>query len=141
MARKKQPVCHGRDGTTLPGVQSHFLLADRWFDGERFRSDPVQIELGAGAIRALRPPSPEAVPTARGFDARGELVLPGLIDAHCHLARTGWFEPQEPPNPEAVARNLRTALAAGVTTAGDMGCTWPLIEDMFTSMPGPPMGS
>src|SRR5262249_53226739 len=59
-------------------------------------------------------------------DAREHALLPGLIDAHCHTARVGLFEPDEPPDPVAVVHNLVGALSRGVTTLGDMGCTAPL---------------
>ena len=77
--------------------------------------------------------SPEAVdavrrPDALRLDHPGASVLPGLIDAHVHLAFTG------PPDPLAalsarddsgllhlMADNARRLLDAGVTTARDLG--------------------
>jgi len=56
--------------------------------------------------------------------------MPGLIDAHCHIARVGLFEPHEAPSVAAVASNLLSALRAGVTTVGDMGCPAPMIQEL-----------
>jgi imidazolonepropionase-like amidohydrolase len=104
------------------------IVSDCHFDGRAFSRDLVFVEISRGAIRALHRAHERSRVPSRAFDARGKTLLPGLIDAHCHLARTGLFEPQEPPSPEAVALNLRAQLQAGVTTAGDMGCPLPLID-------------
>lgn len=99
------------------------LVTDRFFDGRAMREDPVRIEIEGGAIARIEPRAPnDAIPEG-AFDARGATVLPGLIDAHCHAARVGLFEPAEPPNPAAVVANVLAALERGVTTLGDMGCT------------------
>lgn len=98
------------------------ILADRWFDGERLRADPVWIELAGERIASVRPGLPEDPPGAPVLDARGSLVAPGLINAHVHSTRGGMFEPLEPPSVAQVVRNMRNNLAAGITTVGDMGC-------------------
>jgi imidazolonepropionase-like amidohydrolase len=76
-----------------------------------------------GVITHLGPPSPGAPPPGVIVDARGSLVMPGLVNAHVHIARGGTFDPAERISLESVVRNLRGTLAAGVTTVGDMGST------------------
>lgn len=105
------------------------ILADLVFDGRRFERGLRRIAIEHGVVTAIerlaRPPEePTSEPT---LDARGLLVLPGLVNAHVHVARGGAFEAQEPPLPLQAARNLGGALAAGTTTLGDLGCPPPLI--------------
>jgi len=106
-------------------VTDGLILSDRRFDGRRFLDEPAAIELRGGRIAEIhRGEGPAGRPTV--YDARGRTLLPGLIDAHAHVARTGLFEPVEPPNLSAIAHNLRMLLDAGVTTVGDMGGPAPL---------------
>lgn len=104
------------------------VLCDRLFDGVRVRRGPVRLDLAGGRIEAVVE-GDAAIASASGprIDARGDTVLPGLIDAHVHLPRRGMFEAEEPPSIRAIAGNLRRVLSAGVTTVGDMGCTPGLI--------------
>ncbi|MBK7580883.1 MAG: amidohydrolase family protein [Myxococcales bacterium] len=103
------------------------LIVDHLFDGRRFVPGEHEVTLAKGFIRAVRPrPQAESLPPG-ARDLRGGTLLPGLIDAHCHLARVGLFEPHEAPHPRSVAENLSSALRAGITTAGDMGCPAPMI--------------
>jgi len=111
-----------RDATTL--------LADRLFDGFELLRGPHLVEIERGLVARIRPLGEHETLPPGTLDTRGGTLLPGLIDAHCHLARVGLFEPHEAPSPAAVAHNLRSALAAGVTTAADMGCTIPLIRSL-----------
>jgi imidazolonepropionase-like amidohydrolase len=104
------------------------IVTDCLFDGRAFRDEPLRVDVENGTIRAVRPWTEPPPPGA--IDARGKTLLPGLIDAHCHAARVGLFEPDEPPNPPAVAANLAGALSRGVTTLGDMGCTAPLARSL-----------
>jgi len=106
------------------------LLADRMFDGVDLVEGPHLVEVERGVITSVRPVASGSALPAGLLDTRGGTLLPGLIDAHCHLARVGLFEPHEAPNPAAVAHNLRSALGAGVTTAGDMGCTIAMIQSL-----------
>lgn len=68
-----------------------------------------------GRITALYPAGSQPLPRgARVLDVAGAYVMPGLIDAHVHLAS---FE--RPP--EVLRALLRFALLGGVTTVRDMG--------------------
>jgi imidazolonepropionase-like amidohydrolase len=61
-------------------------------------------------------------PPAAAEDLPGRFVLPGLVDAHCHLSvgQTGSGAPVA-LEPEAAAANLRNAHRAGVTAIRDTG--------------------
>lgn len=102
------------------------LLADRVFDGVRFLHGPTRIDLLGDRIAAVRPlAAGGSTPPAgdRVIDCRGgATVLPGLVNAHVHIARGGTFGENEPISPAQMALNLEVTLAAGVTTVGDMGC-------------------
>lgn len=104
------------------------LLVDRFFDGERFVTGDHEIRIERGKIHSILPA--EGRRNEAVTDLRGKTVLPGLIDAHCHIARVGLFEPHEAPSTASVAANLHSALRAGVTTAGDMGCPIPMIASL-----------
>lgn len=68
-----------------------------------------------GHVTALFPAGRQDLPAdARRLDAAGGFVIPGLIDAHVHLAST-----ERPP--EMTRALLRQALLGGVTTVRDMG--------------------
>ncbi len=98
------------------------IRSDLLFDGERFVAGQVEIELQDGRIREVRPVAADAPLSPGGLDARGALVMPGLVNAHVHIARGGVFEENERVSPGQAARNLRDSLAAGTTTVGDMAC-------------------
>lgn len=98
------------------------IVVDRYFDGERFVVGEHEIGVADGVILSVNPRANGAPLPRAALDFRGGTLLPGLIDAHCHIARVGLFEPHEPPSPSAVAANLGSALGAGITTSGDMGC-------------------
>jgi len=101
------------------------VLTDAFFDGTRLHEGRATIRLRGGRIAAIDRGEPVDDQTAR-VDARGQLVLPGLVNAHVHIARGGMFEPTEPIGVRQVIANFEGALAAGVTTVGDMGCSAPL---------------
>jgi imidazolonepropionase-like amidohydrolase len=98
------------------------LLSDLWFDGEELRRSAVRLDLDGPTIASLRALEPgERVPRTT-LDVRGALLLPGLINAHVHIARGGAFGPSEALSIRQVVTNLEGTLASGVTTVGDMGC-------------------
>jgi imidazolonepropionase-like amidohydrolase len=72
-------------------------------DGSVLRN--VTVSLRDGRVESIAPGAPAATIT-RVFDVRGRFVVPGLIDAHVHIANL---------------RALRTALESGVTTARSSG--------------------
>jgi imidazolonepropionase-like amidohydrolase len=104
------------------------IIADRVFDGSRFARQLTWIDIEGDRIARVTPvasgdhQAADEAPPGTTIDARGATVLPGLVNAHVHIARTGYFEVSEPLSPGQIARNLATTLAAGVTSVGDMGC-------------------
>lgn len=95
------------------------VVTDRLFDGEALRDGTWRIEIDGGRIARI---APHEGAIGDALDARGRSVLPGLINAHVHIARGGMFEPEEPLSLGQIVRNLHDTLEAGVTTVGDMGC-------------------
>jgi imidazolonepropionase-like amidohydrolase len=101
----------------------------RLLDGAR-----VAITIADGRIADVDL-KPGATPPAGALDARGCVVLPGLIDVHTHVVsdteRSPGFGPPsprhgEPPRPEALrwfvlARAAEAWLAGGLTTIRDVG--------------------
>lgn len=104
------------------------VRADCFFDGVRFEDREVDITLAGGSIRSIEPVAERNPPPAGAIDARGRLVMPGLVNAHVHIARGGVFEPNERVSPSQAARNLADTLASGTTTVGDMGCAAGIIS-------------
>ncbi len=104
------------------------VLADRLFDGVKFRNEPLRIDIEGETITNIRPATPDDTLDCPTLDARGAFVLPGLINTHTHIARGGMFNPTEPISVPQVVRNLRACLAVGVTTVGEMGCTAGLVH-------------
>ncbi|OJF16282.1 amidohydrolase family protein [Couchioplanes caeruleus] len=103
------------------------VRAAGWFDGRDGRPGPVLVVIDGGRITAV---DTTGAPPATDLPVRdlGDVtVLPGLVDAHVHLA----FDPAEPPErlatvPEPVlldrmAAHAQAHLAAGVTTVRDLG--------------------
>lgn len=102
------------DGTGRPPVPDAAIV----IDGDRIAA--------AGQRRAV------AIPRgARELDMRGKFVVPGLIDAHCHLEAPGLGDaaelPQEWRQPEKLRQlveiDARLDLLGGVTTIRDLGST------------------
>jgi imidazolonepropionase-like amidohydrolase len=99
------------------------LLAGRVFDGVEFDDGPLTIEVRGETITSVEGAAGELPPGGPYLDARDSLVMPGLINAHVHIARGGMFGVNDPISVRQVVRNFRTALEAGVTTVGEMGCS------------------
>lgn len=120
------------------------ILADHIFDGERIQTGLRQLLVEGERIMRiamLDAPPPEE-PGVDTIDARGDLVMPGLVNAHAHVVRGGAFEEQEPPLPLQAATNFAHALAAGTTTIADLGCPPAMIRSFReatrgTSLAGP----
>jgi len=71
-----------------------------------------------GRIRDMFRDGSKPLPAdANRVDLGGRWVIPGLIDAHVHLAT----DPSNEDNRATVLRRLRNALRGGVTTVRDMG--------------------
>jgi hypothetical protein len=104
----------GRPAATGSGS---VVLADvTVIDGTGAPPQPrMDLVIEGGRITAVFPAGSRPLPAgARVLDVAGAYVMPGLIDAHVHLAS---FE--RPP--EILRALLRFALLGGVTTVRDMG--------------------
>ena len=91
------------------------------------------LAIGDGKILYAGPSSgwSEVREEVTTLDLRRQFVLPGLIDAHVHLAGAGeadsQFAADGGPMALKMLRNARNNLAAGITTVRDLG-GWNEIE-------------
>jgi imidazolonepropionase-like amidohydrolase len=107
-------------------VGKYYLKAKRIFDGRGGLSEGAGVLVENGRIASVGPGAPP--PDAEIVDYQDATILPGLINAHVHI--------DTPPVPRTVeyitgvgvaelvietARNLRQALASGVTYVRNMG--------------------
>ncbi len=96
-------------------------------EGRRFASD---LRIRDGRIETIAPNLP-AQPNERVFDARGRLLVPGMIDDHVHFREPGYTAKAD------IASESRAAVAGGVTSFIDMPNTNPptltqaLLEDKY----------
>ena len=86
---------------------------------------PVDIVVEDGLITYIGPPTPAepslAIPTTPRssdavIDATGKYVMPGIVNAHMH-----WHEERQPGIPQPIQYERNLYLAAGVTTAREVG--------------------
>jgi imidazolonepropionase-like amidohydrolase len=127
------------DGTGADAVPLHWLE----FDGERIGD----IAAGPGPARPL----PHGAQIA--WDATGQTVMPGLIDAHCHISYgvARGIEEQDlfgSAEYRALrgAYHARSVLQAGVTSFSDPGGSWYVgvaVRDAIRAglFPGPRMST
>ena len=112
------------------------IVGGRLIDGiaDQPRSN-ASLRVKDGRIVAIwdgpRPPSEAASPADRVIDAKGKTVMPGLIDAHCHISygegRTAEEVDVYGGAEWAAVRavwNCAKVLRAGVTSFCDPGSTW-----------------
>lgn len=100
------PPLHAQEkpanAASAPAADTFVIRGARVFDGERVLSG-ADVWVESGRIKAVGPHL-QTAPSVREIDARGDTLLPGLIDAHTH----------------AWADALKQALLFGVTTELDM---------------------
>ena len=96
-----------------------------WLDTERMEMRPdATITIEDGRIAAIGPA--DSTPSDRVIDARGQFVIPGLIDSHVHFRLAtmdfrklaSWSEVEYGI---AMARLSRETLHRGFTTVRDLG--------------------
>ena len=102
------------DGTGSTPIKDPYVVSD----------EGRIIEIGSG------PPPKGRVAGAEAIDCPGTTIIPGLVDAHVHLAlatqRPDWHEIDADPTRMALlaAQHARLTLLAGVTTVGDCGARY-----------------
>ena len=78
----------------------------------------MTLVLRDGIIAAMHPDGSAPIPPgAEVRDARGQWIIPGLIDAHVHVAT----DPNGSDRRDRVEKRLRNALFGGVVAVRDMG--------------------
>ncbi|MBX9606462.1 MAG: amidohydrolase family protein [Gammaproteobacteria bacterium] len=127
-------------GQVIDGLGNPPFSADVLLAGNRIAA--VAPDLGAS--------TPPAVPR---IDARGMTVMPGLIDAHCHISFDEpnsndelFFHRREGLAAIIAAANVRKLLAAGVTGFFDADSLWEVGVDLRDALeagivPGPRMAT
>lgn len=105
-------------------------------DGTRSEpSSPASVLIEAGHIKALGPEAElramvprESVGSLKVTDARGRYLMPGLIDAHCHMTYGDSYTQEEQDLYTSVesrtlraAWNVKRVLRAGVTSISQPG--------------------
>lgn len=121
-------------GDSMPGG-ARILVAGSYFCGRRHHdAGPYAFHLRAGrvaAITALDEPGPDGSRVRAGSHETVAFLMPGLVEAHCHLFRDGAAPGQtaQAAGREAGAErmlavaeaNVRRARAAGITLIRDAG--------------------
>lgn len=119
--------CAGKKGSYSPLLQyeegSPLILIQnvRIFDGlspELSEAQDVTIDKGR-IVAVSEPGSRKAGGDLQTINGEGKVLMPGLIDAHIHLAGSGSV-PWEPIKPD-VGYNLQAYLYAGITSVYELG--------------------
>lgn len=106
------------------------LITDSYFDGVRHHADgPYRIEIQDGVIARIGRDQPAAPPS--GQVVRAPFVMPGMVEAHCHLFLDGaeldlekrkrYLSAPREQMLEVGRRSLAENLAAGITLIRDAG--------------------
>ena len=78
---------------------------------------PADIVVEDGRIAYIGAPSlPTARPADAVIDGTGKYVMPGIVNTHMH-----WHEERQPGVPQPIQYERNLYLAAGVTTARELG--------------------
>lgn len=107
-------------------MSSLLISGGRLIDPPSGTDRPADLAIEGGRVVAIGPKHDRALPRSpadRTIDARGCLVVPGLIDPHVHLREPGREEA------ETIATGTGAAVAGGFTTVCCMPNTDPPIDD------------
>ncbi len=107
------------------------LVAERHFDGERYRDEPVTLLLDEGRIVDVLAGEPTLGEAFAGSAQRHRFVMPALVEAHCHLflngadldlaRRSAYLQAPIERMMEIARENVERCLAHGVTLVRDAG--------------------
>ncbi|MGD9677884.1 MAG: dihydroorotase [Vulcanibacillus sp.] len=90
-----------------------------WYQGKWFNGD---IDIENGVIKGISSEIKNFSNNYKIYDARGKIVIPGLIDLHVHLREPGFEEK------ETIRTGSKAAVAGGFTTIAVMPNTNPVID-------------
>ncbi|SCY02957.1 amidohydrolase family protein [Desulfoluna spongiiphila] len=132
--------CAGRKPVIIPDATGEPLPPRTLFGNGRLVSLPDgrvtpgwSLLIEDGRIVYAGPDKPFSGMEARRIDLAGEYLLPGLMDAHCHmtLPSAASFSPLlGPATWRQLRRNFENQLASGVTRVRDMGAMPPLLHTL-----------
>jgi imidazolonepropionase-like amidohydrolase len=91
------------------------------------------ITMEKGVIASIGPYRPEHDGVAGTIDAKGNYVIPGLIDGHCHLTLQSCADFRLGDLPRQIAQIKNNGLLqinAGITTVRDMGAFPKMLRDL-----------
>lgn len=107
----------------LASAQSTAFVGGRIIDGTGKVIDSGTVVIAAGKITAVGPASTPVPAGATRIDVKGKTLLPGLVNAHGHVAGTIGLrtDNQAGLTRENLLRQLRTYAMYGVTTVFSLG--------------------
>jgi imidazolonepropionase-like amidohydrolase len=104
------------------GAQTTAFVGGRLIDGSGRVIENGTLVVSGNKITAVGPSSTPVPAGATRVDARGKTILPGLINAHGHVAATvGLRSDDSSYTRENLTRQLRTYAQYGVTTVFSLG--------------------
>ena len=112
----------------LASAQSTAFIGGRIIDGTGKVIDGGTVVITGGKITAVGPASTPVPAGATRIDVKGKTLLPGLVNAHGHVADTVGLrtDSQAGLTRENLTRQLRTYAMYGVTTVFSLGGDPPL---------------
>lgn len=122
----------------MVGTSSLVVTGGRVLDGTGAPAQDLSLLVRDGKIAAIWPADREPpaefradLATAEHLDATGKTVMPGLIDAHCHITFDEpssndelFFHRRQGLAAILAAYNVRKVVRAGVTGIFDADCLW-----------------
>ena len=104
------------------GAQTTAFVGGRVIDGTGRAIDNGVVVINGGKITAVGPASTPVPAGATRVDLKGKTILPGLVNAHGHVAATtGLRSDQASYTRDNLLRQLRTYAMYGVTTVFSLG--------------------
>ena len=110
-------------GLTTAAAQSTAFVGGRVIDGTGRVIDNGTVVVNGATITAVGPASTPVPAGAARVDLKGKTILPGLVNAHGHVAATSGLrsDPATLYTRENLLRQLRTYAMYGVTTVFSLG--------------------
>jgi dihydroorotase len=112
---------HGNDGKNRILFMKILIKNGRVIDPSQKTDKVLDVLIGDGKVLELKTGITD--PQAKVINAKGKIVLPGLIDVHTHLREPGHEDE------ETIATGTRAAARGGVTTVFCMPNTHPPLDN------------